>query len=72
MRLLRGLLNSHKVIVTSDLTSLAAMLLAELPTEILSVIFSYIPNGGCLVHIMQDISPGLLVHCLLDLNTAVL
>ncbi|KAA8644633.1 uncharacterized protein ATNIH1004_008839 [Aspergillus tanneri] len=29
------------------------MLLAELPTEILSVIFSYIPNGGCLVHIMQ-------------------
>ncbi|KAF9891695.1 hypothetical protein FE257_003707 [Aspergillus nanangensis] len=29
------------------------MLLKELPTEILSVIFSYIPYGGCLVQIMQ-------------------
>ncbi|KAJ5089356.1 hypothetical protein N7532_008040 [Penicillium argentinense] len=29
------------------------MLLVELPTEILSVIFSYIPDSGCLVQIMQ-------------------
>ncbi|OQE15852.1 hypothetical protein PENFLA_c030G10887 [Penicillium flavigenum] len=31
----------------------SSMLLGEFPTEILSVIFSYIPNSGCLVQMMQ-------------------